>query len=199
MKKAAAAAARLVFIPFPIAGHLVSAIEFAKLLINRDDRLWLPLFAPHPPHAAPSDPDTSSLASFSERVQVINLPPPQLPPSDPDPGNLMLTLLQNQIPHVKEALSNSGGPPLAALVLDMFCTAMADVADHFNVPSLVFFTSGAAFLSLMLHFHTLRERHEVEADDLVESDTEWAIPGFLKPVPLTSLPSTVLKKEWEKF
>ncbi|XP_057440842.1 UDP-glycosyltransferase 71A15-like [Lotus japonicus] len=202
MKKAV----RLVFIPSPGAGHLVSALEFAKLLLNRDDRLWITLFILQFPYSTASESDTSSLSSFSERVQVINLPPPQLPPTDPDSkpdlGNLMITLLENQKPHVKEAvISNlhSGGPPLAAFVLDMFCTTMIDVADHFNVPSLVFFTSGVAFLSLMLHLYTLRERHDLEADDLKEPDTEVAIPGFLNPVPSKSLPSAVLNKEWEQF
>ncbi|XP_057440841.1 anthocyanidin 3-O-glucosyltransferase 2-like [Lotus japonicus] len=204
MKKAAAAA-RLVFIPSPGAGHLVSALEFAKLLLNRDDRLWITLFILQFPYSTASESDTSSLSSFSERVQVINLPPPQLPPTNSDTkpgmGNLMITLLENQKPRVKEAVISNlhSAPPLAAFVLDMFCTTMIDVADHFNVPSIVFFTSGVAFLSSMLHLYTLRERHDLEANDLKDPDTEVAIPGFLNPVPSKSLPSKVLNKEWEQW
>lgn len=41
--------------------------------------------------------------------------------------------------------------PAAGLVVDVFCTAMLDVATEFGVSPLVFYTSGAAFLGFMLH------------------------------------------------
>ncbi|KAL2316529.1 hypothetical protein Fmac_030405 [Flemingia macrophylla] len=183
-------AARLVFIPSPGVSHLVSTMEFAKFLTNRDDRLWITvLIINHPSHTTTSA-HINSLDS--ERVQIINLPQPQYPPnSESNPT----TRLQQLKPHVKEAVSNlTSQPPLAAFIVDMFCTTMSDVAKEFGVPTLVFFTSGLASLGLMLHIHTLLEQDNTQFRD---SHTELTIPTFINQVPSTALPSLGLDKQWE--
>lgn len=191
MKKAA----RVVFIPSPGVGHLVSSMEFAKVLINRDDRLWITVLVMKLPSDTPSAAYTHSFSS--PRLQVINLPSNTEPSqSTPTPiPTAVLTLVEQQKAHVKEALSNlTSAPPLAAFIVDTFCVSMIDIAKEFGVPSLVFFTSGLAFLGLMLHLHTLREQEKGEFRD---SHTELAIPSFANPVPSTALPSLLLDKEWE--
>ncbi|ESW14544.1 hypothetical protein PHAVU_008G290300 [Phaseolus vulgaris] len=181
-------AARLVFIPFPVTGHLISTIEFANLLMERHHHIWITvLVIKQPPHTTPAY--TDSL--HSHRLQLINLP--QV--SSNSPPNLMQEILQLQKSNVKEAVANlPPAPPLAAFVLDMFCTTMIDVADEFHVPSLVFFTSGLAFLGLTLHLHTLKEEENAE---FTISDAEFITPSFAKPLPKPNLPSLVLNKEWE--
>ncbi|KAL5126061.1 putative UDP-glucose flavonoid 3-O-glucosyltransferase 3 [Glycine soja] len=183
MKKAA----RVVFIPSPGVGHLVPTIEFAKLLMNHDERLWISVLVMDTTSAA----YTESLAS--QRLQFINLPES---PSKSEPA--MTSLLEQQKPHVKQAVSNlisdDSAPALAAFVVDMFCTTMIDVAKDLKVPSLVFFTSGLAFLGLMLHLHTLREQDKTH---FRESQTHLLIPSFANPVPPTALPSLVLDKDWD--
>ena len=196
--------AQLVFVPAPGISHLVSTAEFAKLLINRDHRLSIALMVINSPFDTKTAPYTESLASssFSDRIHVINLPEcPNL--SQSDRGSLMNTLIETQKPHIKEAVSNltrsDSAPPLAAFVVDMFCTAMIDIAKEFGVPSLVFYTSGAALLGLMLHLHTLRERDNYVAYELEGSDTELTIPSFANPVPSRVLPGIALRKQWDSF
>nr|QDM38908.1 UDP-glycosyltransferase UGT71S4 [Glycyrrhiza uralensis] len=187
--------AEVVFIPSPGVGHLVSTLEFAKLLVNRDDRLQITVLVIKFSPTSDTDAYTDPIAS--ERLRVINLPEPHIVPSTSDRGSTTATLLESQKPHVREAVSNltaTGGGSLAAFVVDMFCTTMIEVAREFRVPSLVFFTSGAALLGLMLHLHTLKER-----DSTAELQDELAIPCFANPVPSNTLPSVVLRKEWEQF
>nr|AFN88218.1 anthocyanidin 3-O-glucosyltransferase 1-like protein [Phaseolus vulgaris] len=182
-------AARLVFIPFPGTGHLVSTIEFANLLVERHHHIWITvLLIKLPPHTTAPD-YTDSLNS--QRIHLINIPEISFN-SQPIP---MKDILQLQKPYVKEAVANlPPTPPLAAFVLDMFSTTMIDVADEFHVPSLVYFTSGLAFLGLTLHLHTLKEEENAE---FTVSDAEFVTPSFDKPLPAPNLPSIALSKEWE--
>ncbi|KAJ1415614.1 UDP-glycosyltransferase family, conserved site [Sesbania bispinosa] len=192
--------AQLVFIPSPGAGHFVSTLEFAKLLINRDHRLSITVLLIKFPYTdATSD---HFLTHSSDRIHVMDLPESPMPNTS-DMGSAMNALLESQKPYVKEAVSNltasDSAPPLAAFVVDMFCTTMIDVAKEFGVPAFVFFTSGVAFLGLMLHIHTLRERDNIDATKLSESYTELTIPSFANSVPIRAMPSSVLRKEWEAF
>ena len=194
--------AEVVFIPFPGLSHLISTLEFVKLLINRDNRLRVTVLVIKFPHTAENDVNTKSLP-ISDSLNVVNLPEVSLPPNT-DPGFSSITsLLEAQKPNIKHAVSNLATREgqhghLAAFVVDMFCTTMIDVANEFNVPTLVFFTSGVASLGLNLYLHTLRERDNVDSAQLLEQN-EVAIPSFANPVPSKSLPSFVLHKEWESF
>ncbi|GAU22201.1 hypothetical protein TSUD_252290 [Trifolium subterraneum] len=192
--------AEVVFIPFPGVGHLVSTLEFAKLLINRDNRLRVTVLVIKFPNSTETNVYTKSLP-ISDSLHVINLPECSLPPNS-DPVSARNALLEAQKLNVKEAVSNlttgAENGVLAAFVVDMFCTTMIDVAKEFSVPTLVFFTSGVAFLGLSLHLHTLRERDNVDSTQLQQL-RELAVPSFTNSVPSKSLPSSVLRKEWESF
>ncbi|RDX79886.1 UDP-glucose flavonoid 3-O-glucosyltransferase 6, partial [Mucuna pruriens] len=181
--------ARLVFIPSPEVGHIVATIEFAKLLTKRDDRLWITLLVINLPFDPTIGDYTHSHAS--QRIEIINLP------ECPSESTTIIDLLEKHKPNVKQVVSNlPSTPPLAAFVVDMFCTTMIDVAKHFEVPSLVFFTSGVAFLGLLLRLHTLREQDNI---DFKDSHTDLVIPSFANPVPSMALPTFTLHKEWESF
>ncbi|AET00316.2 anthocyanidin 3-O-glucosyltransferase 2 [Medicago truncatula] len=196
--------AEVVIIPSPGVGHLVSTLEFAKLLINRDNRLRITILVIKFPHTTDDDVDvyTKSLP-ISDSLQVINLPECSLPPNT-EPRFVMNALLEAQKPNVKQAVSNlttrEGQPPghLAAFVVDMFCTTMIDIAKEFSIPALIFFTSGVAFLGLMLHLHTLFERDNIDSTQLLQQN-EVAIPSFANSIPINSLPSFLLHKEYESF
>ncbi|XP_058743021.1 putative UDP-glucose flavonoid 3-O-glucosyltransferase 3 [Vicia villosa] len=193
--------AQLVFIPSPGVGHLVSTLEFAKLLINRDNRLRITVLIIKFPNTTETDAYTKSLPIL-DSLNVINLPECSLPPNS-NPGSAMAALLEAQKPYVKQAVSNlttgeGQHGHLAAFVVDMFCTTMIDVAKEFSVPTLVYFTSGVAFLGLSLHLHTINERDNVDSTQLLQL-TELVVPSFANSVPIKSLPSAVLLKELESF
>ncbi|XP_058743032.1 anthocyanidin 3-O-glucosyltransferase 2-like [Vicia villosa] len=193
--------ADVVFIPYPDVGHIVSTLEFAKLLINRDNRLRITILVMNFPHTSETEVYTKSLP-ISDSLNVINLPECSLPPNIA-PTSSTTALLEAQKSNVKQAVTNltterGENGVLAAFVVDMFCTTMIDVAKEFSVPTLVFYTSGVAFLGLMLHLHTLRERDNVDSDKLLQL-TELSVPSFANSVPSKSLPTIVLQKEWESF
>lgn len=73
---------------------------------------------------------------------------------------------------------------------------MIDVADEFEVPTYVYFTSGAAFLGLILHFQNLHDKHHHNhITDLVKSNTDLVTPAFVISVPLTVLPTPLMDHE----
>lgn len=192
--------AEVVIIPSPGVGHLVSTLEFAKLLLNRDNRLRITVLVMKFPHTTETDVYTKSLP-IDDSLNVIDLPECSLPPNSNITSG-MVDLLKAQKPNVKRAVSNltkaAENGVLAAFIVDMFCTTMIDVAKEFSVPTLVFFTSGVAFLGLNLHIHNMFERDNVDSTQLLQQ-TELAIPSFANSVPLNTLPSSVLRKEWESF
>ncbi|CAJ2634218.1 UDP-glucose flavonoid 3-O-glucosyltransferase 6-like protein [Trifolium pratense] len=192
--------AEVVFIPFPAPSHLVSTLEFAKLLINHDNRLRITILIMKFPHFTETDVYIKSLP-ISDSLNFINLPECSLPPNT-NPRSAFGALFEAQKPHVRQAVSDlttgEQHGPIAALVVDMFCTSMIDIAKEFSLPTLVFFTSGVASLGLNLYFHTLRERDNVGPTQL-QQQAELAIPTFANLVPSTSLPGSVLSKESESF
>ncbi|AET00307.2 UDP-glucose flavonoid 3-O-glucosyltransferase [Medicago truncatula] len=180
--------AEVVIISSPGVGHLVSTLEFAKLLINRDNRLRITILVMKFPHTTEIDVYTKSLA-IDDSLNIVDLPECSLPPNSNITSG-MVDLLKAQKPNVKKAVSNLTKAPengvLAAFIVDMFCTTMIDVVKEFSVPTLVFFTSGVAFLD------------NVDSTQLLQQ-TELAIRGFANSVPSNTLPSSVLRKEWESF
>ncbi|KAK4277692.1 hypothetical protein QN277_015649 [Acacia crassicarpa] len=192
-------------------GHLVPAVEFAKLLINRHDRLTITVLIITPPSSNPTfNAYTHSLTSslsFPQRLHFILLPP------HPDPTNshslhpsiVLDSRIENQKPNVRDAVSKLNSVPdsprLAGFVVDVFCTAMIDVATEFGVPSMVLLTYSAAFLGFKLHTHTLQEQENVDttAFDSEGLHTEFAIPSFENPVPVSAFPGLSMEKQWTYF
>ncbi|MCI30008.1 UDP-glucose flavonoid 3-O-glucosyltransferase 3-like, partial [Trifolium medium] len=116
--------AEVVFIPFPAPSHLVSTLEFAKLLINHDNRLRITILVMKFPHFAETDVYIKSLP-ISDSLNFINLPECSLPPNT-DPRSAFAALFEAQKPHVRQAVSDlttgEQHGPIAAFVVDMFCT-----------------------------------------------------------------------------
>uniref|UniRef100_A0A803MCP3 Glycosyltransferase n=2 Tax=Chenopodium quinoa TaxID=63459 RepID=A0A803MCP3_CHEQI len=82
----------------------------------------------------------------------------------------------------------------------MFCTTMIDVADHFMVPSYIFFTSGASMLNLLFHFFMLEDDQGVDiAAKLNDPDIEFDAAGFVNRVPGKVVPEGLVSKEFGSF
>ncbi|KAF7830832.1 anthocyanidin 3-O-glucosyltransferase 2-like [Senna tora] len=190
----------LVFVPSPGMGHLVSAVEFAKLLLNHDHRLSIAVFIiKSPSHSETQAYSISS--SIRQRLQIILLP------SDHSDNSSHYQKRKKQIveiykPRVRQAvsdlISDPDSPQIGGFIVDMFCTDMIDIADEFGLSPLVFLTSGTALLGVALHLHTLRERDNIDTT-ASESGKELAVPSFANNVPVTVLPGIALGKEWKSF
>ncbi|KAG2260630.1 hypothetical protein Bca4012_008642 [Brassica carinata] len=196
----------LIFIPVPSTGHLLVNIEFAKRLLNLDPRIntitILQLHAPTSPNAAVF---ARSLVASHPQIRLHDLPvlhdPPPLDLFHRAPEAYIVQLVKRTTPLIREAVSSivesskSNSVRVAGLVIDFFCnTLINDVGFELNLPSYVFLTCNARYLSMMKY---LPERHRRVGSKLEWSsgDEELAIPGFVNPVPAKFLPSGLFNGE----
>ncbi|KAL3646213.1 hypothetical protein CASFOL_011393 [Castilleja foliolosa] len=187
----------LVFIPSPGLSHLISTVEAAKLLLNRNNRLSITVLIMKLHNDQTVDKYTQNIISSSNpdtttRLAFINLP-------NPDENSLSNTIqfnqIDNQATHIREIVSNLIKKPsshLAGLVLDMFCMNFVDIANEFSLPSYVFFTSGACALGLLLHLVSLKFEQNQDLTKYKNSDEKLLIPCFSIPVPAKAFPAVFL-------
>ncbi|KAJ9687267.1 hypothetical protein PVL29_015944 [Vitis rotundifolia] len=191
----------LVFIPSPGIGHLAATVEIAKLLTQRDPRFSITIFIIKFPFWS----DDISMTSDSDSIRFVTLPPVEISPRATAPAFLMSEFLEAHIPLLRDAvqeLTRSNSVRLGGFVIDMFCTSMIDVADEFEVPSYLFFTSSAAFLGFMFHLQFLHDYEGLDFNEFKDSDAELEVPSYANPVPGKVFPSVMFDKEGggaEKF
>lgn len=182
--------AELVFVPTPATGHLVSTIEFSKRLLDRCDRFSVTILQMKSPFGVAVD--QSLPAASHTHVKLIHLP------NVTPPANLnnsvekyLSDYIENHKSHVKDTILNQVLPntsQIAGIVVDMFCTTMIDIAHELEVPSFLFFTSGAAFLGLLLY---LPRRYDRVGKVFEKSDSDSIVPSYVNPVPTNVLPGFV--------
>ncbi|KAJ4897584.1 UDP-glycosyltransferase 71B7 [Raphanus sativus] len=194
----------LVFIPYPGIGHLRSAVEMAKLLVSRDDRLSITvLLLPSLPGGEVVS--TAYVASLSAacinrlRYEIIS-------GENTDQPTRLDIHIENQKPKVRLAVSKlvddysklPDSPRLAGFVVDLFCTLMMDVANEFNVPTYLFYTSSAGLLGLGFHVQTLcdENRYGVSENDYEDSEDVLHVPSLTRPYPVKCLPHGLASKDW---
>ncbi|KAK1388759.1 Glycosyltransferase [Heracleum sosnowskyi] len=196
--------AELIFIPSPGVGHLLSTVEVAKLLVSRDDRISVSILIIRLPFDSGIDAFTENLKKDApERVAFLDVPAlddiamaevkslPRISFLD-----FFIEKHRTQVRDVVAAILNqSKSSKLCGFVIDMFCTSMIDVANEFNVPAYVFFTSGASFLSLMFHIQNLKDVESRDVYKYKDSDVELSVSGFQNQVPAKVLPSMMLTKD----
>ncbi|KAB5519116.1 hypothetical protein DKX38_023435 [Salix brachista] len=194
--------AELVFIPTPGVSHLVSTVEVAKQLVDRDERLSITFLIMKLRSDPKVDRFIDSVSTACNRIRFIHLS--KLEPDPNHPNNSFISLIESQRPNVKEEASrlvsrsesSPGSPTLAGFVLDMFCTSMIDVANEYGAPSYIFLTSSAASLGLQFYVQALHDEQKVDPTEFKGSDTELVMPCLANPHPAKLLPSAMLNKEW---
>ncbi|KAI3756721.1 hypothetical protein L1987_56543 [Smallanthus sonchifolius] len=201
--------AELVFIPAPGLGHIMSTIEIAKLFVNRDQRLSITVLVIKPPRSGSGSNITTYIDSLAKNninhISFIELPQDEIIPRPDSKGPLASfnEFIKSHSKHVRnivaDMISKPGSSRVAGFVVDMFCTCMIDVANEFNVPTYVFFTSNAAFLGFKLYIQTLCDDQSQDIVQLSHSDTETPVPAFVKPVPTKVFPTVVQTRETLEF
>lgn len=196
---------RLIFMPGPGIGHIVSAIEVGKRMLDRDERLSIAFLLVNDPVVR--DYTKSSNFRSEPRLCLLNLP--ELEEAESSGSDSVLPRTKSEIPSIKafehvdrhkplvrEAVAGiiSTGIRVVGFVADMFCPSMMDVADEFSIPSYVFFTSSAGFLSVVLYMQGLCDEKNHDVTEFKDSDEEFAVTGFVNPVPAKVLPSAMLDK-----
>ncbi|TXG74353.1 hypothetical protein EZV62_002932 [Acer yangbiense] len=190
--------AELIFIPSPGIGHLVSTLEFAKLLIDRDDRISITVLVMKLPTTPHVDACTKSIAAASQsRIKLIDLPQVDPPPLEfirRFPEYFITLFVESQVSNVRKVVSeiivshdDDDSVRVTGLVVDFFCVSMIDVASELSLNSYVYLTSNVGFLNFMLYLAT--EHMISNSTEFESSDSELLIPGFVNPVPVSVLPS----------
>ncbi|MFS7924698.1 putative flavonol 3-O-glucosyltransferase [Helianthus anomalus] len=184
--------AELVFIPGPGVGHIMSIIELAKLLVNRDPRLSISvlLISPPIPIFALNAYIESLAKNTIERIQFIEVPQDQ-PPPKLDPKAFVTSFYDFINSHCKyvrnivaDMINEAGSRMLVGIVVDIVCTGMIDVANEFDLPTYVFFPSTCAFLGFSLYFDTLWVDKKQNIFELSKQEGEIVVPCFVTPVPM---------------
>ncbi|KAF2293810.1 hypothetical protein GH714_004967 [Hevea brasiliensis] len=193
--------AQLVFVLAPAMGHLVSAVEVARLLLNRHDLLSITVLVLN--HSSVNsgvrnyvESQRASSSTISNSLRFIDLP------KDEHESFSFSSLAERQKPHVKEAVlkitqseSSIDSPQLAGFVIDMFYTPMIDVANEFGVPSYIFFTSSAASLGFMLYVQKIHDEEKFDPAEFKDSDSELPVPSLVNPLPARVMPSPMLSRK----
>ncbi|KAL7128726.1 hypothetical protein ABFS83_13G013400 [Erythranthe nasuta] len=202
----------LVFIPSPGLSHLISTVETAKLLLDRDDRhrrLSITVLIMKLPNdttvasyiekfSASSSSDNNTTSSLSH-LRFIHLPSGE---EDQATGGtpsetFRFDLIDRQSTNIREIVSDLVEQPrtsrMGGLVLDMLCTNFTEIADEFGIPAYVFFTSGACGLGLLSHLVSLKLDHGQDLTQYKGSDEEMSVPCFSLPVPAKILPAVMIE------
>nr|UTO68653.1 UDP-glucosyltransferase 2 [Isatis tinctoria] len=196
----------LIFIPVPSTGHLLVNIEFAKRLINLEHRIQtitiIQMDSPINPHASVF---ARSLVASQPQIRLHSLPVlHDPPPSDlykRAPEAYIVQLVKKTTPLVKDAVSSivesrgSDSVRVAGLVLDFFCNSLIkDVGNELNLPTYIFLTCNARYLSMMKY---IPDRHRKMASklDWSSGDEELPIPGFANPIPTKFMPPGLFNQE----
>ncbi|XP_058007063.1 anthocyanidin 3-O-glucosyltransferase 1-like [Hevea brasiliensis] len=196
--------AQLVFVPAPGMGHIVSAVEVAKLLLTRCQQLSVTVLILN--HSSINskvhsyiESQRASSSIVSTRLRFIDLP------KDETELLSFFSFVNSQKSHVKEAVlkitqsdfvSSVDSPQLVGFVVDTLCASMIDVANEFGVPSYIFFSSGAAFLGFMLYVQKIYDEEKFDPTELKDSDAELQVLSLINPFPGRVMPSAMLSKDW---
>lgn len=190
--------AELIFIPAPFMGHMVSIVGLAKILAERYEQLLLVTVLIL---KLPSDEKVVSYSkqlaadSSSSGIRYVDLVTPEEPsPSSESKSSLIFEFIDLHKNQVRDILSERSDN-VAAVILDMFCTSMIDVANEFEVPSYVFFASGAAVLGFTLHVQRLRDDFSEDVASYLDKDINLSIPTYFNPVPAKLSPGLLFVKE----
>ncbi|XP_057251948.1 anthocyanidin 3-O-glucosyltransferase 2 [Beta vulgaris subsp. vulgaris] len=188
----------LVLIPSPATGHLVSTIEFAKLIIKHDQRISILVIIFHMPIHSSTNVDayieSQSHKIDSNRITFLTLPPLSNPP-DPASSNFFYDIVDLHKPLIKHSLVSRSTKP-AAFVLDLVCVNLIDIAKEFEASSYIYFTSGTSLLNVMFHLQKLLDDKgfNVATEFCNSGDAELDIPGFRNRVPAKVLPLLLFDK-----
>nr|CAB3491388.1 unnamed protein product [Digitaria exilis] len=174
----------IVLLPIWGTGHLMPMLEAGKRLLARGGDLSLTVLnmAPPTPESAAEVTDlvrreeAAIAAGQADTIHFHNLPIIEHPPNLLEMDDFISELVQLHVPHVRDAIAGLKSP-VAAMIIDFFCTPVLDVSGELGIPTYVYFAGNASTFALLLSLESNKGK-----EDTVD------VPG-LPPVPRSSLPS----------
>jgi hypothetical protein len=185
----------VVLLPVWGVGHLMSMLEAGKRMLAHSGRaLSLTVLVMRPPIEHSASEVDGHIRRKEEAsgldVRFIHLPAVAPPTDFVGIEEFVSRFVQMHAPHVRAAVSGLASP-VAALVVDFFCTTVFDVARDLAVPAYVYFTSNASMLAL---FQRLPALHDEVSEEFGEMEGAVNVPG-LPPVPPACLPTPLMDKK----
>ncbi|KAJ1291020.1 hypothetical protein BS78_02G287400 [Paspalum vaginatum] len=186
----------VVLIPLCVPGHLPSMFEAGKRLLSSGGHVMsLTVLFTQMTMAANLMSDVTDLirreSGSGLDIHFHHLPAVELPADAHGREDFIMRFVQLHAPHVKAALSGLASP-VAAVVVDYFCTTLLDVTHKLALPAYVYVPTSACMLSLILRLPALDE--EVPGDLEGIKGGAVAVPG-MPLVPVGLLPTPLLKKD----
>ncbi|KAJ0983004.1 hypothetical protein J5N97_011259 [Dioscorea zingiberensis] len=191
----------LLFCPSPGIGHLISTVELAKKLVNSHGRHFhatiLNIQYHIPAWSNATTAYINSVVASGVNIQFEDLPQVEPPYKENMKGETFICLfIEAHKAGIRDAVScHLATGTVAALILDMLCVSMLDVAKELDVPGYIYIPSNASFLGLMLYLPTLHVKVASEIEDV--SDVV-DIP-VLRSAPPSSMPVFMMDKKDEAY
>ncbi|MBA0633337.1 hypothetical protein Godav_001956 [Gossypium davidsonii] len=200
--------AELIFVPQTSKGHLIPILEFAKRLVDHDDRISITVAFVKSPSDSFTDAciesvKTSKLDRFkfidvSQQEEHHSLVVDHHSQSIKDHVDALMEthkpLLKDFVTDISSSRSRSDLETFTGLVFDLLFVPLVDIAHQFNIPSNIFLTANAGFLSLLFHLTTQHDETR-NSPDFKRSYPDELISGFINPVPFNVLPSALFDKD----
>ncbi|KAF7096474.1 hypothetical protein CFC21_098413 [Triticum aestivum] len=180
---------RVVVVAGQSLSHLISMLEFAAMCLRRG--LAVTVAVPGPSLTAPAF--RSTICRYASRLPSLSVhslpPPPSLDAASAaaHPFIRMQAASRSQAPVLRDFLRSL--PDVHALVADMLAVCDIGVAAELGIPGHLFFSTGAASLSIFLQLPLFCSRHAGNLKDL--GDTPVSFPG-MPPMPASHLVDAVL-------
>jgi hypothetical protein len=179
----------------------MSALEAGKRLLATGGGAFsltvLVMHAPTEAKASEVEAHVRREAASGFDIRFLQLPAVEHPTDCVDPVEFASRYTQLHGPHVKAAIAGlAPSSRAAAVVVDLFLTALFDVAHELAVPAYVYFASPAAFLALMLRLPALRE--DLTGPGFEEMEGAVDVPG-LPPVPPSYMPACLVRSAIQSY
>ncbi|KAL9246018.1 hypothetical protein vseg_019602 [Gypsophila vaccaria] len=197
----------LIFIPTLGMGHLPSTLQLANHILRRNPLVSVSIHIVHHSPTYHSSKPAAYVASqsrdddnpYPSRLTFLTFPPTSTPPPYMSPHDAFSFALELHKPVLRRAIQDRVrvglGKPVG-FVLDMFCTAVMDVADEFDIASYVFYSSGANKLSLLFYAQSLADDRGVDVvSEFSDPGFSSLVPGFKNPVTSDVIPRHFQIKE----
>ncbi|TVU35189.1 hypothetical protein EJB05_17066, partial [Eragrostis curvula] len=188
----------VIFAPPGMIGHLVSAVELAKLVAAHGLKVIVVLGGQADDHKAGGGGGGGAADSFLEGVTAAHpelsvhrlpkvAPPRHVPAHDHVARIFELARASNS--DLRDFLLATSP---AALLLDFFCGSAVDVGAELGIPTYFFFTSCVSGLALMLHHPVIHGQSALSIRDLGSGLLH--VPG-LPPIPADHLAAALLDRD----
>ncbi|RVX03587.1 UDP-glucose flavonoid 3-O-glucosyltransferase 6 [Vitis vinifera] len=159
----------VIFVSVSAIGHIVSTVEFAKLLVGRDDRFSATLLIMKLPFedSAATNYIHSVSASVSGSIRFVHLPELDSDSSSSSTSILFSNIIERQKPLLMNwvFLPMCTSPPVRPALLSCFI------------------------------FKPLKDHQGLDVTEFANSDAELVVPGFVNSVPARVLPAVAVDKE----